>query len=200
MRARQRNIATRAPGQTRKVVVQHASARSRTCAPSARRGAKSTDCARWRSPFIIILPRRICTCPVSSRYCHCQNQPRRSASLTSTMNRNTGAGQQALVSVSSGQYMGVRDSLTNSVPYATRDTGRMILHDGNQAMVSGCPVAMRPAWGQACRRDSMRPWRRGIPCTCDSLRPAGSHRRGAPPVARVWVLSRHSIGLVTGTD
>ncbi len=57
------------------------------------------------------------------------------------MNRNTGAGQQALVSVSSGQYMGVRDSLTNSVPYPTKDTGRMILHDGNQAVVSACPAA-----------------------------------------------------------
>ena len=51
-----------------------------------------------------------------------------------TMNRNNNPNQ--LVSVSSGQYMGVRDSLSNSVPYATRDTGRMILHDGNQAVVS----------------------------------------------------------------
>ena len=57
------------------------------------------------------------------------------------MNRNTGAGQQALVSVSSGQYMGVRDSLTNSVPYPTKDSGRMILHDGNQAVVSECTYA-----------------------------------------------------------
>lgn len=50
-----------------------------------------------------------------------------------TMNRNNNPNQ--LVSVSSGQYMGVRDSLSNSVPYATKDTGRMILHDGNQAVV-----------------------------------------------------------------
>jgi len=50
------------------------------------------------------------------------------------MDRNNNPNQ--LVSVSSGQYMGVRDSLSNSVPYATRDTGRMILHDGNQAVVS----------------------------------------------------------------
>ncbi len=49
------------------------------------------------------------------------------------MNRNNNPNQ--LVSVSSGQYMGVRDSLSNSVPYATKDTGRMILHDGNQAVV-----------------------------------------------------------------
>jgi len=48
------------------------------------------------------------------------------------MNRNNNPNQ--LVSVSSGQYMGVRDSLSNSVPYATKDTGRMILHDGNQAV------------------------------------------------------------------
>ena len=49
---------------------------------------------------------------------------------------------QQLMSVSSGQQMGIRDSLSNSIPNS-RDTNRLILHDGNQAIVSAPPSRLK---------------------------------------------------------